>query len=141
MGAKDYPVRLDVPNRLVYSTHEYAETIYPQPWFRASNYPDNLPSVWDKYWGYLIKENIAPVLVGEFGTRFETKKDQQWLQAFQNYIQSNELNWTFWSLNPDSGDTGGLLLDNWFSVNQAKQFILKQIQYPFIESTCSNQEK
>jgi endoglucanase len=136
MGAKEYPVRLDVPNRLVYSTHEYAETIYPQPWFRALNYPKNLPSVWDKYWGYLVRDNIAPVLVGEFGTRYETKKDQQWMQSFQKYIQTNELNWTFWSLNPDSGDTGGLLLDNWISINQEKQNILKQIQYPFIESSC-----
>ena len=48
MGVKDHPVRLDVPNRLVYSTHEYPESIYPQSWFNASNYPDNLPAVWDK---------------------------------------------------------------------------------------------
>jgi endoglucanase len=141
MGAKDYPVRLDVPNRLVYSTHEYAETIYPQPWFRASTYPRNLPAVWDKYWGYLVKEDIAPVLVGEFGTRYETEKDQQWLKAFQKYIQTNQLSWTFWSLNPDSGDTGGLLLDNWISVHQAKQGILEQIQYQLIQSNCTNQDK
>ena len=58
MAAKDYPVRLDVSDRLVYSTHEYPETIYPQPWFDDLNYPKNLSAVWDKYWGYLIKENI-----------------------------------------------------------------------------------
>jgi endoglucanase len=141
MGAREYPVRLDVPNRLVYSTHEYAETIYPQPWFRAFNYPKNLPAVWDKYWGYLVKEDIAPVLVGEFGTRYETEKDQQWLKAFQRYIQTNQLSWTFWSLNPDSGDTGGLLLDNWISVHQAKQKILEQIQYQPILSDCTYQDK
>ncbi len=140
MGAKDYPVRLDVSNRLVYSTHEYPGTIYPQPWFNAPNYPDNLPAVWDKYWGYLVKKNIAPVLVGEFGTRYETEKDRQWLLAFRSYIQNYKLSWTFWSLNPDSGDTGGLLLDNWISVNQAKQDVLKQIQYPFIESRCFTKE-
>ncbi len=132
MGAKDFPVRLNMPNRLVYSAHEYPETIYPQPWFRDSNYPNNLPSVWDKYWGYLIRENIAPVLIGEFGTRYETEKDKQWLTAFQGYIQQNKLSWTFWSLNPDSGDTGGLLLDDWTSINHQKQDILKTIQYPFI---------
>ena len=141
MGAKAHPVRLDVPDRLVYSTHEYPESIYPQPWFKNSNYPDNLPAVWDKYWGYLVKENTAPVLIGEFGTRYETEKDRQWLETFQSYIRKNKLNWTFWSLNPDSGDTGGLLLDNWISLHQAKQDILKQIQYPRIEATCSDQEK
>lgn len=141
MGAKDYPVRLDVPGRLVYSAHEYPETVYRQRWFNDPNYPDNLPAVWDLYWGYLVKENIAPVLIGEFGTRYETEKDKQWLQAFRSYIQLNKLSWTFWSLNPNSGDTGGLLLDNWISVNQPKQNVLKQIQYPFIESSCINREK
>lgn len=138
MGAKDYPVHLNLPDRLVYSTHEYPETIYQQSWFKASNYPDNLPAVWDKYWGFLVKENIAPVLIGEFGTKYQTEKDRQWLQAFQSYIQKNQLNWTFWSLNPDSGDTGGLLLDNWIRVHQAKQDILKQIQYPLIEANCTS---
>ena len=140
IGAKAYPVRLKLPDRLVYSTHEYPESVYPQPWFKDRNYPDNLPTVWDKYWGYLVKEAIAPVLIGEFGTKYETEKDRQWLTAFQNYIDQNELSWTFWSLNPDSGDTGGLFLDNWFSIHPQKQKILKQIQYPLIESTCLTKE-
>jgi endoglucanase len=136
MGAKEFPVRLNVPNRLVYSAHEYPQTVYPQPWFNDPNYPNNLPSVWDQYWGYLIRENIAPVLIGEFGTRYETEKDKQWVTAFQSYIQQNKLSWTFWSLNPDSGDTGGLLLDDWTSINQQKQDILKTIQYPLIARFC-----
>ena len=138
MGAKDHPVRLDVPNRLVYSTHEYPETVYRQPWFGDPTYPRNLPAIWDKYWGYLSKENIAPVLIGEFGTRYESVRDRQWLQAFQSYIRRNKLGWTFWSLNPNSGDTGGLLLDDWISVDQSKQNVLKKIQYPLIESSCNN---
>lgn len=141
IGAKDYPVRLDIPDRLVYSIHEYPETIFPQAWFSASNYPENLPAVWDEHWGYLVKENIAPVLIGEFGTRYETAKDRQWLQAFQSYIQRNRLSWIFWSLNPDSGDTGGLLLDDWRSIHPGKQDILTQIQYPLIELTCASPEK
>lgn len=141
MGAKDYPVRLDIPDRLVYSTHEYPESVYRQPWFDEPSYPANLPAVWDKYWGYLLKENIAPVLIGEFGTKYETEKDRQWLQAFRSYIQQNRLNWIFWSLNPNSADTGGLLLDDWVSMNQAKQDVLKQIQYPVIESSCFNKKQ
>ena len=140
IGAKAHPVRLKVPNRLVYSTHEYPKSVYPQPWFNHRNYPDNLPAVWDKYWGYLVKEDIAPVFVGEFGTKYETESDQQWLDVFQDYIARHKLSWTFWSLNPNSGDTGGLLLDNWVSIHPQKQSILKQIQYPLIESTCLNKQ-
>ena len=141
MGAKTYPVRLQVRNRLVYSTHEYAQSIHPQVWFNDAHYPHNLPAVWEKYWGYLIHENIAPVLIGEFGTRYETENDRQWLQAFQTYIQTHQLSWTFWSLNPDSPDTGGLLLDDWSSIDQAKQNILKQIQYPLIKASCTDKAK
>jgi len=133
-------VRAIVWYRLVYSTHEYPETVYRQPWFSDPNYPNNLPAVWDKYWGYLVKENTAPVFIGELGTKYDTVKDRQWLQAFQSYIKLNKLSWTFWSLNPNSGDTGGLLLDNWISVNQMKQDILKQIQYRFVESSYLNTE-
>jgi endoglucanase len=132
MGAKTAPVRLNIPQRLVYSVHEYPATVYAQSWFSASSYPNNLPAVWDQYWGYLVQGNLAPVLIGEFGTRYETEKDRQWLQAFQPYIYQKGLSWTFWSFNPDSGDTGGLLQDDWTSIQQPKQTILKKIQYPFI---------
>jgi endoglucanase len=131
MGAQADPVRLNMPNRLVYSPHEYPESISPQPWFNDPAYPNNLPALWDQYWGYLSKQNIAPVLIGEFGTKYVTTRDQQWLLALKPYIQQNQMNWTFWSLNPDSGDTGGLLLDDWLTVNQTKQELLKSIQYPF----------
>jgi endoglucanase len=131
IGAKQYPVVLNVPNRLVYSPHEYPSSVYGQAWFSNSSYPNNLPGVWDKYWGYLLNENIAPILVGEFGTRNQTSSDQEWLKTFANYIHQKGLSWTFWSLNPDSGDTGGLLLDDWTQVDPVKQQILKQIQYPF----------
>jgi aryl-phospho-beta-D-glucosidase BglC (GH1 family) len=141
MGAKDYPVRLSVPGRLVYSTHEYPETVYPQAWFKDSNYPNSLPAVWDKYWGYLVQEEIAPVLISEFGTKYETERDQQWLQALQSYVHQYKLNWTYWSFNPNSADTGGLLLDDWSSINQPKQDILKQIQYPFVALLSCNKEK
>jgi aryl-phospho-beta-D-glucosidase BglC (GH1 family) len=132
MGAKEFPVRLQVPNRLVYSPHEYPPSMYPQTWFSDPAYPDNLTAVWDRYWGYLAAD--TPILIGEFGTRLETDKDRQWLQKFKIYIQAKKLNWTFWSLNPNSGDTGGLLLDNWESVQTEKHDVLKTIQYPFIDS-------
>ena len=132
MGAEDFPVRLQVANRLVYSPHEYPASMYFHPWFSDPKYPHNLLAVWDKYWGYLAAD--TPILIGEFGTRLETDKDRQWFQTLESYIQAKHLNWTFWSLNPNSGDTGGLLLDNWLSVHQEKQNILKAIQYPFLSS-------
>ncbi|WP_460327034.1 cellulase family glycosylhydrolase [Paenibacillus sp. YSY-4.3] len=131
-GAKDYPVRLNVPNRLVYSPHEYPASVYNQPWFSAPDYPSNLPQVWEKYWGYLKQD--YPILFGEFGTHLATESDRLWLNSLADYIRQHGLNWTFWSLNPNSGDTGGLYLNDWKTIEQAKQAVLETIQYPKIGS-------
>ena len=32
-GVKTHPVRLPIPNKVVYSVHEYIIDLYPQPWF------------------------------------------------------------------------------------------------------------
>lgn len=132
-GAKDYPVRLDVPNRLVYSPHDYPSSVYPQPWFNDPAYPNNLPAVWDKYWGYLHHSNTAPVLIGEFGSRLGSASDIAWFNKLADYIRGNGLHWTFWSLNPNSGDTGGLYQHDWKTIEQPKQDVLETIQYPLID--------
>jgi endoglucanase len=130
-GAGTYPVRLNVPNRLVYSAHDYPSTVSAQQWFNDPSYPNNLPAIWDSHWGYLHKNNIAPVLLGEFGTKLETTSDTQWLDTLVNYLGygAGGINWTFWSWNPNSGDTGGILLDDWLTIHQAKHNKLVPIQF------------
>ncbi len=131
-GAATYPVQLTVSNRLVYSAHDYPASVYQQPWFKDPQYPHNLPAIWDTHWGYLAKDDIAPIWLGEFGSRLQTVGDQQWLTALVNYLGkgASGISWTFWSLNPDSSDTGGILNDDWTTVNQAKQDALTPIEFP-----------
>ncbi|MET0401505.1 MAG: glycoside hydrolase family 5 protein, partial [Cystobacter sp.] len=91
-GARDFPVRLNVPGRLVYSAHDYPESLYAQPWFQnkgSTGYPANLPGVWDATWGFLVKENRAPVWLGEFGTKLLIDSDRQWLQTLTSYLSTN----------------------------------------------------
>jgi endoglucanase len=40
------------------------------------------------------------------------------------YMNTNGMSFTYWSWNPDSGDTGGIVGDDWNTVNQAKQSIV-----------------
>lgn len=129
-GAGSAPVQLSVANRLVYSAHDYPASVYGQPYFSAPDYPSNLPGIWDRNWGYLKKNNIAPVLVGEFGTKLQTASDQKWFDALVAYLGAGTagFNWTYWSWNPNSGDTGGVLNDDWNTVIQAKQNKLATIQ-------------
>src|SRR5262249_31193461 len=85
-GAGAFPVRLDLDGRLVYSPHDYPASVYNQPWFNAPDYPDNLPSVWEQNWGYLLSRGLAPVYLGEFGSRLEDPKDPPWLDTLVAYL-------------------------------------------------------
>jgi endoglucanase len=125
LGAGQFPVRLNVADRLVYSAHDYAISVFDrQPWFDDPDFPDNLPGVWDHYWGYLHLQQIAPVLIGEFGTTLQHPLDQQWLPALLSYLTSHRMSFTFWSWNPNSGDTGGIVQNDWWTVEQAKYDLL-----------------
>ncbi len=130
-GAQDFPVRLNVANRLVYSPHEYDNGVFAQTWFSDPTFPNNMPALWDKWWGYLHKNNIAPVMLGEFGSLLNDSQDGVWLSALMNYLGSgvNGMSWTFWCLNPNSGDTGGILMDDWVTVNTTKQNYLTPYQF------------
>ena len=129
-GAGAAPVELAVPGRVVYSPHDYPASIYPQTWFSAPDYPANLPGVWDAAWGYLATGGTGAILVGEFGSKLQTESDRLWLMALADYIGEHQLSFTYWSLNPNSGDTGGILADDWQTVHEDKMAILRPLLAP-----------
>jgi aryl-phospho-beta-D-glucosidase BglC (GH1 family) len=129
-GVKENPVRLKKPNKLVYSAHDYDKNVHMQDWFKVSSFPDNMPEIWDDKWGYIVKEDIAPVLIGEFGSLLRDKTDVKWLQNLISYMNKNTVHWTFWCLNPNSGDTEGILGYDWETVNTQKDGILDPGKVP-----------
>ncbi|MFF7545278.1 cellulase family glycosylhydrolase [Streptomyces canus] len=141
MGVAQYPVQLNVANRVVYSAHDYATSVAQQSWFSDPSFPANMPGIWDKYWGYIFKQNIAPVWVGEFGTTLQSTVDQKWLAALVSYLRptstygADSFHWTFWSWNPNSGDTGGILKDDWQTVDTVKDGYLASVKAPGFPSS------
>lgn len=131
-GVADAPVVLRVPNQVVYSPHDYPPDVFAMPYFYAKDYPSNLTGIWDTHWGFIVKQHIAPLWLGEFGTTLATSIDQQWLATLVAYLGSGAtgMSWTYWCLNPDSGDTGGILQNDWSTVNQDKQDYLNPIEFP-----------
>lgn len=130
--AGQYPVRLSVPNKLVYSPHEYATSVYVQEWFNDPAFPANLPAIWDQQWGYLERQGIAPLLLGEFGSTLRDPRDKVWLTELMKYTGTGVtgMDFTYWSWNPNSGDTGGIVGDDWKTVNTEKQGILQPYLIP-----------
>ncbi|MER6953179.1 MULTISPECIES: cellulase family glycosylhydrolase [unclassified Streptomyces] len=141
MGVAQYPVQLSVAGRVVYSAHDYATSVAQQSWFSDPTFPANMPGIWDKYWGYIFKQNIAPVWVGEFGTTLASTVDQKWLAALVSYLRptstygADSFHWTFWSWNPNSGDTGGILKDDWATVDTVKDGYLASVKAPGFPGT------
>lgn len=128
-GVRDAPIEISEPAKVVYTVHDYPPSVASQPWFVTEDFPGNLPGVWDGFWGYIHKEEIAPVLVGEFGSRLETDSDRKWMTQLVKYLQSSDasLHWAYWSWNPNSGDTGGILKDDWETVDTEKLSALTPI--------------
>ncbi|MEV4508680.1 glycoside hydrolase family 5 protein [Dactylosporangium sp. NPDC049525] len=135
-GAAKYPVRLKDPTKLVYSAHDYSPKVWSQQWFTDPAFPANMPALWDKQFGYLVKNNVAPVLMGEFGGRSVAETDAKggkdlegiWQRHLIAYLKDNGLSYTYWSWNPNSGDTGGVLKDDWKTIDQPKMDLLKSYQ-------------
>lgn len=131
-GVKKYPVRLRIPNQVVYSPRDYGPKIYKHHWFLHPNFPNNMSEIWDLHWGYIHKKGIAPILLGEFGAKdvLWSTKEGVWQNTLVNYLAENRIYWIYWCLNPNSGDTGGLLKKDWRSWNHAKQSMLDGLIIP-----------
>lgn len=144
-GVAKHPVRLPVKNKLVYSAHEYCIELYPQPWFTnnvsypGGPFPGNMRGVWNSHWGYIVRNKIAPVYIGEFGTSFKMEPyDSAWLPRLLKYMNGEftadgvndlqvgqqGLSWTWWSINPDQ-EAYNLFENDWYTVVSQKMNYLK----------------
>ena len=142
-GVRHNPVELDVGNKLVYSAHDYPNSIFPQSWFQGAEFGEALAARFDSMWGYIYREGIAPVFLGEFGSRLEDPKDLVWLDKITAYLNGDfdadgrvdipagdqGISWSWWSWNANSYDTGGILAEDWRTVIEAKVALLQPLQF------------
>ncbi|MBV6621788.1 MAG: cellulase family glycosylhydrolase [Rivularia sp. (in: Bacteria)] len=127
-GVLRYPVRLSQRNKLVYSPHEYGPGVYDMPYFSDEKFPQNLLHRWQIGFHYISSQNRAPILIGEFGGRLvDNEKEAIWFSKLIKYIKKKKLSFAVWSWNPNSEDTGGILLDDWKSVDIPKQQLISQL--------------
>lgn len=107
---------LEIPReKLVLSPHVYGPDVYQQPYFSDTAFPANLPAIWEAHFGRFAAD--YPVVIGEFGGRYGhggDPKDRVWQDALVDYLIQKEMRSAFyWSWNPNSGDTGGILQEDW----------------------------
>ena len=89
------------------------------------------------------------MLLGEFGSNLTDPKDTAWLSKLVPYLGGDfdadgrtdiaagdeGMSWTWWSWNPNSGDTGGILAADWRTPDLAKLDALRPIMADLIPVT------
>lgn len=127
-GVKDNPVDLGkYQNKLVYSPHDYGPTVYEQPWFQGDyDYDSLMADCWGENWFYIHDEKIAPLLIGEWGG-FMKEPNLTWMTYMRELIGTYHLNHTFWCFNANSGDTGGMVLDDFTTWDEEKYAFVKEV--------------
>jgi endoglucanase len=98
LGANYRPLALAVPQKLVYSAHNYkmSQTFTDCP---------TLKTDLEQRFGYIVTEGqayTAPLWIGEFGIEHHGT-DNPWWQCFTEYLTEKDLDWAYWPLNGTQG--------------------------------------
>jgi len=120
----------------------------------VAGWPSSLGPVWEFAWSYIFREAIAPIWVGEFGGKFgftgsgavdstqlSASYEVTWLDTLIQALNGDPdltgtkviagaqkgMSYSYWALNPDSADTGGLLEDDWLTVQPGKLALLEPL--------------
>ena len=116
-------------DRLVLSPHTYGPDVFAQPYFSDPAFPANMAAIWDRRFGRFVGAGHAVVL-GEFGGKYGEgdPRDVDWQDALVDYLVGKRIDSAFyWTWNPNSSDTGGILRDDWNTVREDKVALLRRL--------------
>lgn len=109
-GAANLPVRLAVPNRLVYSPHNYG---WSQP---VPQSYEEFKQHLDKDWGWLhTGDHATPIWIGEIGicqNPADCRQYGSWFPFLVRYMQETGASWGYWALNATQSSGAGRLYGN-----------------------------
>ena len=134
-GAREYPIKPEHgTSQIVYSPHDYGPSVYAQTWFEKDFTEQTLlDDYWYDTWAYINAEDIAPELIGEWGGHMDGGKNQKWMTLLRDYMIKHHINHTFWCLNTNSGDTGGLWDELGFMQGKGTTIKWNQEKYDLFE--------
>ena len=136
-GVKDHPVDIGEFNKqIVYSPHDYGPLVWKQKWFymdddsKTFTRESLLDDYWRDTWAYLVEDNMYPLLMGEWGGFIDKEHDptgenKHWMQELRDYMIDKRIHHTFWCFNENSGDTGGLVYDDFGKWDEEKYEFVK----------------
>jgi endoglucanase len=102
-GVAQRPVRLKRPGKVVYSLHDYS-------WFHPGGQPRQAYfAQMHRSGGYILREEIAPLWIGEFGTDTRSPANfglapgggdaAVWWGNLEAWLTEHDVGWCWWALN------------------------------------------
>lgn len=121
VGVYQNPLQLSIPNKVIYSAHVYGPSVFNSSEFSDPTYPNNMPAIWDNFFGFIVKNNLGTLVIGEWGSLTDTLLNLSWSEAITQYFLKNKIQNTFWwCYNPMSQGTGGIVENDWVTPNYVK---------------------
>ena len=126
-GVKENPIDLGkYQSQLVYSPHDYGPLVWKQPWFEHNFTMETImDEYWRDTWFFILEDKIAPLLIGEWGGFMDDGPNEQWMVIIRDLMIKHHIHHTFWCFNENSGDTGGLVYDNFGTWDEKKYGLVK----------------
>jgi endoglucanase len=117
---------LGLPQRLVFAPHVYGPDV------RGPTVSVETEAVFERRYGFLTTHsffNESAIVVTEFGGCL-SDKDLDYFKKWKDYSSKKNLSTGafFWTLPPSSADTGGILLDDYKTLNTQKLDFLNALQ-------------
>ena len=106
LGHLTHPLTLARADKLVLLPHSYGHDP-GKSYMGAADFPTNMPAVWDSLWGQIAASTGTPVVVGEWGGRWEGDA-MRWQIEMQSYLRTRRQSHFFFALNGNSISVGGL---------------------------------
>lgn len=138
-GVRQRPVVLSVPNKVVYSVHEYPAEIAGKVVDSGLDYIRRM----NRAWGFLLTENIAPVFVGEMGSSMSSPDAQAWADTLIPYLNGEDgalggptfrpgqqpvsTSWWMWG-NGDKIVPNGTLQNDWVTARPEQEAVYSKLR-------------
>jgi endoglucanase len=121
-GAREQPIVLSVPNRVVYSVHVFSwsgwGSLSP---YSSRPYPGFVLDMF-RNWAWLLEGNIAPVWVAEIGASQQPGEgDKHYWGNLMKYLETVDADFGYWAINPrkphkNEKEYWALVKDDWKTV-------------------------
>jgi aryl-phospho-beta-D-glucosidase BglC (GH1 family) len=123
------PIKLTVPNKLVYEVHNYSFS-----WIKANLLREKKQkkygsvsselrkAEYERNWGFVMDddfENATPVLLGEFGCSSLGSDVEPWLKDLTDFVQNKKMGFCWWTLEEELTNEGsyGIMNENLSKIN------------------------